>query len=1088
LDFRQPADVELQLHAIRTLGRVYRSIYTVSTDREYVLDNLVNIACSSTYHNTGKSIFLSLVVESNRMELTFFKGTKLSDNKSDEDVRIEAIHQIEYALVASFNVLVHTHAKVPRLISALLQIARHWVFDAKIVTEALIPLCRLRSDEYGRASLLPRSVVIDNVPDDGSASKEQNPINSDTESCFDEDDVSVEISEVCVHPFLFCKRGDLELGVFRDDNSSRRSNSKKGSIISMHRVVSSMEDILFSKRNSEEETLQVMIYNTFENWALAGIEFDLDRDKLPQKATEVVKIEHARFLSACVHYVDEDDESVRMVPDASKQFLEGLSSKTESIVLHACQGLMIILNSYNENAVKANFSHNAEEILICVLKGLLILVAKIQDGDRIASRMSMLLSVMFEYFEIVGSDKLSRSVLLQACQLFHKIVKISTGFRESKLFALKCASIIALSFDNDGRKWLGDQLFENRFDSESEIDNIALCVFVDLFNFRHLREVTMLPNSSASKPSTIGLHKRISRIVDDMKQFQFENAGAWICEDSIITIRIGSFHTIYQGWIEIVLRTPTRCDRHLHRLSGCPSVEYPLSHCTRWGKRNGQVSSQSRQDLIKEDFEIDRNWSIENVNQGKSTPTAAAAVEAIRCFDSLCMNLQKENRISGSNPRRVLQACSNYEKVDSKPRVKPNVEEVLYNGSAPSKEPSPKRRSFSVASVPRTEKTRSVSDNGNSNQNSIFERHLSINSLQALCLESDVSDDILEGSDKSIRIRYSDPQRPISIRQWLENVYGINKVELKHVGEILQSLQKKLGYDKVANRQPETEISKNATIKRREKQLIYDKIQRGLSIMDRTVPIQPHKVALFYSCPPDPSGVGDDFCNDEERLLGVASGSLQFWKFAQGLGELVRAQDLSYFSSGIDTSSRCEDGEFTLVWLNGQEFKKDIPCQTDTMVLFHSIPLMPHGEKSLMVRNRKRHVGNDYVHIIFLERNASLLRRTRCSMLGGQVHTNAISGEFGLVTIFVDTLPATPKFSRVMVTTKRGLPQRDVDKLSILRGSSIVPKDIAARMVRQIAIRADVLCRSLMEDKTGLASNWEERLLQIRNMKRHLKL
>lgn len=1086
MDFRQPADIELQLHAIKTLGRVYRSIYTVSTDREYVLDNLVNIACSSTHHNTGKSIFLSLVVESSQMKLTFRKGTKLSVNKNDEDVRIEAIHQIEYALVASFNVLVHTHAKVPRLISALLQIARHWVFDAKIVTEALIPLCRLRSDEYGRASLLPRSIVIDNVPEDGSASKEQSPIDSDTESCFDEDDISVEISEVCVHPFLFCKRGDLELGVFRDDNSSRRSNSKKGSIISMHRVVSSMEDILFSKRNSEEETLQIMIYNTLENWALAGIEFDLDRDKLPQKATEAVKIEHARFLSACLHYVDEDDESVRMVPDASKQFLEGLSSKTESIVLHACQGLMIILNSYKENAVKANFSQNTEDILIFVLKRLLILVTKIQEGDRIASRMSMLLSVMFEYFEIVGSDKLSRSVLLQACQLFHKIVKISAGFRESKLFALKCASIIALSFDNDGRKWLGDQLFENRLDIESEIDNIALCVFVDLFNFRHLPEVTMLPNSSASKPSITGLHKRISRIVDDMKQFQFENAGAWICEDSIITIRIGSFYTIYQGWIEIVLRTPTRCDRHLHRLSGCPSVEYPLSHSTRWGNRNGQVSSQSKQDLIKEDFEIDRSWSIENVNQGKSMPTAAAAVEAIRCFDNLCMNLQKENRISGSNPRRILQVCSNYEEVDSKVRVKPSVEEVPYSGSAPPKGSSAKRRSSSFVS--RTDKTRSISDNGNSNQNSIFERHLSINNLQHLCLEGDVSDDILEGSDKSVRIKYSDPQRPISIRQWLENVYGINKVELKHVGEILQSLQEKLGYGKVVNLQPETELSKSATQKRREKQLIYDKIQRGLSIMDRTVPIQPHKVALFYSCPPDPSGVGDDFCNDEERLLGVASGSLQFWKFAQGLGELVRAQDLSYFSSGIDTSSRCEDGEFTLVWLNGQEFKKDIPFQTDTIVLFHSIPLMPHGEKSLMVRNRKRHVGNDYVHIIFLERNASLLRRTRCSMLGGQVHTNAISGEFGLVTIFVDTLPATPKFSRVTVTTKRGLPQRDVDKLSILRGSSIVPKDIAPRMVRQIAIRADVLCRSLMEDKTGLASNWEERLLQIRNMKRHLRL
>ena len=174
---RARADKDLRLYAIKVLGKIFRSLYTVSNDREYVLDSLINIACNS------------------------------DDDEEDNEVKIEAIHQLEYALVASFAALVHTHTKVPRLVSALLQIARHWIHDALLASKALLPLCRLRSDEYGRASILPRDVLFEEYSEDDSQSKCAYSMNESDDDTVN-DEMSVENDQVWVHPFLFFKRGE----------------------------------------------------------------------------------------------------------------------------------------------------------------------------------------------------------------------------------------------------------------------------------------------------------------------------------------------------------------------------------------------------------------------------------------------------------------------------------------------------------------------------------------------------------------------------------------------------------------------------------------------------------------------------------------------------------------------------------------------------------------------------------------------------------------------------------------------------------------------------------------------------------------
>lgn len=102
-----------------------------------------------------------------------------------------------------------------------------------------------------------------------------------------------------------------------------------------------------------------------------------------------------------------------------------------------------------------------------------------------------------------------------------------------------------------------------------------------------------------------------------------------------------------------------------------------------------------------------------------------------------------------------------------------------------------------------------------------------------------------------------------------------------------------------------------------------------------------------------------------------------FVQFQQRLGSLVPVAELGCFAGGLDTASGA-DGEFALVWRSG-----------GVVLLFHTPSLMPQG-----YHNRKRHVGNDFVHVVFAE-------------AGIEYDAETISGDFGMVTIIVAPLADT---------------------------------------------------------------------------------
>jgi hypothetical protein len=139
----------------------------------------------------------------------------------------------------------------------------------------------------------------------------------------------------------------------------------------------------------------------------------------------------------------------------------------------------------------------------------------------------------------------------------------------------------------------------------------------------------------------------------------------------------------------------------------------------------------------------------------------------------------------------------------------------------------------------------------------------------------------------------------------------------------------------------------------------------------------------------------------------------------------------------------------------------------DSMVVFHTVTLMPNR-----ITNRKRHVGNDVVHIVY-------------GLSMNTLDVPNISGQFGFITIYVIPLVHVPMI-KVSVHLKDGLDESVCSVLDHLVGSWLISRSVGAHFVRNLAIVADLICQSMLEDSLGLVLNTEDRDCRIRETVRHL--
>ncbi|KAH8040767.1 hypothetical protein HPB51_012937 [Rhipicephalus microplus] len=161
------------------------------------------------------------------------------------------------------------------------------------------------------------------------------------------------------------------------------------------------------------------------------------------------------------------------------------------------------------------------------------------------------------------------------------------------------------------------------------------------------------------------------------------------------------------------------------------------------------------------------------------------------------------------------------------------------------------------------------------------------------------------------------------------------------------------------------------------KDLSYVRIDRSVGVFDHILTYETHKMGLLY--------VGPGQLGREQCILSNTHGSVRYTALLLGLGSLVRLSELDprrTYLGGLACSG--EDGTHCLCWQDDVTQGKQLhhlplflllACQLPLQLLvdvlwvlvFHVATLMPNMENDRQRGNKKRHIGNDYVHIVYNE-------------------------------------------------------------------------------------------------------------------------
>lgn len=252
--------------------------------------------------------------------------------------------------------------------------------------------------------------------------------------------------------------------------------------------------------------------------------------------------------------------------------------------------------------------------------------------------------------------------------------------------------------------------------------------------------------------------------------------------------------------------------------------------------------------------------------------------------------------------------------------------------------------------------------------------------------------------------------------------------------------------------------------------------QRGITILDTMPVVDFHKIGVLYV------GAGQQ---SEVDILGNRHGSKAYIELISGLGRLVRlkgCRELDVYTGGLDSETDL-DGRWTYVW------DDDI-----SQIVFHVATLMPTNlATDPQSTLKKRHIGNDYVKIIY---NDS----------GAEFAFDTLPGDFNFVNIVVQ--PHTPagnpwvgpgmtnnaEFFKVSMQCRAGMPEiGPLGTFKMVAGSSL------PSFVRQLSLHSNIFAQIYLASvgieaqrpgavvKQEYSSNWRRRLQAIKSLKAKLE-
>ncbi|XP_073414499.1 tuberin isoform X4 [Dendrobates tinctorius] len=225
--------------------------------------------------------------------------------------------------------------------------------------------------------------------------------------------------------------------------------------------------------------------------------------------------------------------------------------------------------------------------------------------------------------------------------------------------------------------------------------------------------------------------------------------------------------------------------------------------------------------------------------------------------------------------------------------------------------------------------------------------------------------------------------------------------------------------------------------------------ERTMKILDGIPSYDTHKIGVLY--------VGEGQIGNERAILSNEHGSYRYTQFLTGLGKLIDLKDTQpdkIFLGGLDGQGG-DDGQFTYCW------------HDDIMqVIFQITTFMPNNEIDPYRCNKKRHVGNNFVNIVY---NDS----------GEFYKLGTLKGQFNFVDVNIQPLDCDSN----LVTLQC---RKDMEGLVDTSVAKIVSDKNLPFLARQMALHSNMASQvhhSRSNPTDIYPSKWIARLRHIKKMR-----
>ena len=239
-------------------------------------------------------------------------------------------------------------------------------------------------------------------------------------------------------------------------------------------------------------------------------------------------------------------------------------------------------------------------------------------------------------------------------------------------------------------------------------------------------------------------------------------------------------------------------------------------------------------------------------------------------------------------------------------------------------------------------------------------------------------------------------------------------------------------------------------------------LSKFVNSLDRIPVIDTHKVGIMYVAPGQ---------SDEVDILRNTYGSPAYTRFLEGIGRLINLRGQGdVYAGGLDPD---EDGEYAYAWWD------DIG-----QILYHTATMMPSHAHDPQSNNKKRHIGNDYVRIVWNDSGMPYrfdTLRTQFQFVNIVIEPHSL----GSIAAFSNNLHEHEYF-KVTVQSAPGMTE-----FTPIGHFKLISAENLPLLARQLSLLADwfaTFFAGTQHDtiRVEIKTNWHTRLETIRRFKNQL--